>query len=1125
MQKQAASYVLLPSIRRSSYPSIHTSDSNSNLRRPEGTLMSALGSTEMRACQLPAAVELELAQLERRHDQRADPLAQRRLAELGEAAAVRVLQRIGRSRQPVQNLSAYIQWVMKHDSEERAAAGGSVPSQRGGDAVLGTVNHHIHISLDLPIHATINAGSPARSTHYSLQLPGSPGHGPVSGLQHQVGTESLVRHAIASPTTTVSSPSPVRNIVKSLHQLALGGLPRTVGAELATPPTPVHMMPADPLVNANTSKATANLHMTMMALGELEFDKVFLIYVYLGRNKTEDVCELREDYIRSLPSLSMKDSEPEIWHRFGHKFVAESDRRKNLDWGDSSKARVYHCCLEIADGSVVTIFKGPYLETSRNKLQKVVGDDNILVVKFSDIPGQRNFGNDVGAYYSVYHKVAEDGISLGLRRYRYLIHKDGGKEGKLKEGTEKFSSGVKCYFLRTESGWNRDDAYILSNKTIDEARKLFMHVHTVPTLAKYLARFALVLSKATTLLDANDLSKVNVIIIEDIPCKDRNGNIVLSHGEPLIHTDGTGLISEDIANKCPTSVVKGNFSRTPDLQPLLLQIRMFYNGLAVKGTLLVDRRLLPGTIKIRQSMIKTASDPNLRDEQSFNSLEIVSTSKYPKRAFTSRFLIALLHYGGVPADYFLELVRKALKDVEKACHKASYSLEVAYNHANLDDSMSARMILSGIQPEDDAYLQYQLAFMTREEREGIKLGRIPIEESYYLMGTSDPTGTLKPNEVCVIHENGQISGDVLVYTNPGLHFGDIHVLTATPIPNLEKEIVGFSKYVIIFPISGPRSLADEMANSDFDGDMYFVSRNPQLLEHFRPSEAWVPRNPPKKVEQKNPQHYDGPQLESLLFKEFLKSRFVPSYTIGTAADCWLVYMDQLLAGQVQENKRGMEIKDKTLDLVDIYYESLDAPKTGIKVDVPDALRVKKYPHYMEKGDDRSYHSTSVLGQIYDEAKALSEQSKDIPPINISPLACFTEVAVGVTKERKEEWKRLYDEYRGESTALCDKKYNKKYSKEERDAGFTKLYQKYRRMLYDAEEFDDSLRNYNEVFGEACAIYQIVYEYARRQNKATLCGFAWKVAGRALCHLHAIKRGGETVLCSQSVLRDAFKKNR
>jgi RNA-dependent RNA polymerase len=64
-----------------------------------------------------------------------------------------------------------------------------------------------------------------------------------------------------------------------------------------------------------------------------------------------------------------------------------------------------------------------------------------------------------------------------------------------------------------------------------------------------------------------------------------------------------------------------------------------------------------------------------------------------------------------------------------------------------------------------------------------------------------------------------------------------------------------------------------------------------------------------------------------------------------------------------------------------------------------------------------------------------------------------------------------------------------------------------------------------VFGEACAIYQIVYEYALQQKNVRLCGFVWKVAGRALCELHAIKRGGETVLCSHSVLRDAFKKNR
>ena len=68
---------------------------------------------------------------------------------------------------------------------------------------------------------------------------------------------------------------------------------------------------------------------------------------------------------------------------------------------------------------------------------------------------------------------------------------------------------------------------------------------------------------------------------------------------------------------------------------------------------------------------------------------------------------------------------------------------------------------------------------------------------------------------------------MLVYKHPGLHFGDIHVLNATYVEALE-EYVGNAKYAIFFPINSPRSLADEMANSDFDGDMYWVSRNQQV---------------------------------------------------------------------------------------------------------------------------------------------------------------------------------------------------------------------------------------------------------------------------------------------------------
>jgi RNA-dependent RNA polymerase len=88
--------------------------------------------------------------------------------------------------------------------------------------------------------------------------------------------------------------------------------------------------------------------------------------------------------------------------------------------------------------------------------------------------------------------------------FYFVVYKDGGKEEKIKEdrrfgGNEKCTSAVRCYFVRTESGWKMDEPYILSGKTISQARKLFMHVHNAPTLAKYMARsFLLNLSNGTS---------------------------------------------------------------------------------------------------------------------------------------------------------------------------------------------------------------------------------------------------------------------------------------------------------------------------------------------------------------------------------------------------------------------------------------------------------------------------------------------------------------------------------------------------------------------------------------------------------------------------------------------------
>lgn len=67
----------------------------------------------------------------------------------------------------------------------------------------------------------------------------------------------------------------------------------------------------------------------------------------------------------------------------------------------------------------------------------------------------------------------------------------------------------------------------------------------------------------------------------------------------------------------------------------------------------------------------------------------------------------------------------------------------------MDDQNTAEMILVGI-PLDEPYLKDCLSFLLETEKKALKAGRLPITESYYLMGTVDPTGNLMENEVCVI---------------------------------------------------------------------------------------------------------------------------------------------------------------------------------------------------------------------------------------------------------------------------------------------------------------------------------------------------------------------------------------
>lgn len=53
-----------------------------------------------------------------------------------------------------------------------------------------------------------------------------------------------------------------------------------------------------------------------------------------------------------------------------------------------------------------------------------------------------------------------------------------------------------------------------------------------------------------------------------------------------------------------------------------------------------------------------------------------------------------------------------------------------------------------------------------------------------------------------------------------------------------------------------------------------------------------------------------------------------SYTMSVAADSWLAIMDRLLILGDDRNDERNNMKRNMLDLIDKYYDALDAPKKG-----------------------------------------------------------------------------------------------------------------------------------------------------------------------------------------------------
>nr|GEX48161.1 probable RNA-dependent RNA polymerase 5 [Tanacetum cinerariifolium] len=263
-------------------------------------------------------------------------------------------------------------------------------------------------------------------------------------------------------------------------------------------------------------------------------------------------------------------------------------------------------------------------------------------------------------------------------------------------------------------------------------------------------------------------------------------------------------------------------------------------------------------------------------------------TRKPRKANLSKNLIALLTVGGVPKEYFMTLLNKTLQEAQNVS-----LIGLNYGQMN-DNTTSVEMIGSGI-PMDKPYLQHCMSMLTNKEWKGLRGGKIPVDDSFYLIGTADPTKTLECDEVCVI-----------LY------------------PAME-EFVGDTKYGIFFSTKGRRSMGSEITNGDFDGDLYCVSQTAAFLDHFKVSKPWERTYFTPSALSKKPSELSHDELEKELVTQIFATQR-QNMVVGKSTNSFLTFADQYIVLRKDDAEKH-RLEEKMLKLTGLYYDALDAGKS------------------------------------------------------------------------------------------------------------------------------------------------------------------------------------------------------
>lgn len=463
-----------------------------------------------------------------------------------------------------------------------------------------------------------------------------------------------------------------------------------------------------------------------------------------------------------------------------------------------------------------------------------------------------------------------------------------------------------CWMIAIESGY-----------TADEIRSQLGDFSRCKNNSKYASRLGLCFSGTYRTIQMNRIS---------IPDIERNN---------YCFTDGVGRISRICMDNA-----KSILGIRSEENVSALQVRIG----GCKGVLTLNNNC--DEVEVRPSMDKFDSQDSY--------LEVCSISAY-RQGYLNRQIILLLSGLGVEDWVFLKLQDNMIRELESALESEEEALKLIGRHDKDPNICALRyMLTNGVKIIDEPFLQRMLTALYQSRITDIRnKARIAAPDSLILIGVVDEHCILEYGQAFVFpsKDPGPVVGKIVIAKNPCLHPGDVRVLNAINVPELH-----YLKDVLVFPQKGPRPHPNECSGSDLDGDMYFISWNPELIpvvENEAPMDYTAP-----------PEKKENPSIDGVI-DFFIK--YMESENLGNIANTHLARAD-----------RDGIYDRKVLDLAQLHSKAVDYPKTGVPASIPQEHRVTEWPDYMDKPEGKSYKSKHAIGQMY--RAIVDKKIKDFIPL-------------------------------------------------------------------------------------------------------------------------------------------------